>query len=144
MNLLKEDGTGDIDALRESWSDSCKDMQAAFDNVAQGASKTVQNAFSSIKDSEGLKNATLDFQQMVVGDMQKALAKDSTGNLLKNVTDFYSKIKDFEKFDDIINDFDFSKGSEELKRQLEEIGAIDKNISLSNVEAFVNLMKEAS
>jgi len=60
---------------------------------------------------------------MVIEDMQKAFDKGGK-NSLDQISKLYGEqIQDFEKFDSVIKDFDFSKGAIALGDALKEAGA---------------------
>lgn len=133
--------TGWQDKLQQDWEKSLQYISSAFDNVAKDASDTVQTAFSNIKNNDSIKNASLDFQQMVVEDMQKAFDKGGK-NSLDQISKLYGEqIQDFEKFDSIIKDFDFSKGAIALGDALKEAGAAT-DISTQALQAYIKIQQQ--
>ena len=129
------------DKLQQDWDKSLQYISSAFDNVAKDASNTVQTAFSNIKNNDSIKNASLEFQQMVVEDMQKAFDKGGK-NSLDQISKLYGEqIQDFEKFDSVIKDFDFSKGAIALGDALKEAGAAT-DISTQALQAYIKIQQE--
>ena len=133
--------TGWQDKLQQDWDKSLQYISSAFDNVAKDASNTVQTAFSNIKNNDSIKNASLEFQQMVIEDMQKAFDK-SGKNSLDQISKLYGEqIQDFEKFDSVIKDFDFSKGAIALGDALKEAGAAT-DISTQALQAYIKIQQQ--
>ena len=133
--------TGWQDKLQQDWDKSLQYISSAFDNVAKDASNTVQTAFSNIKNNDSIKNASLEFQQMVVEDMQKAFDKGGK-NSLDQISKLYGEqIQDFEKFDSVIKDFDFSKGAIALGDALKEAGAAT-DISTQALQAYIRIQQQ--
>ena len=133
--------TGWQDKLQQDWDKSLQYISSAFDNVAKDASNTVQTAFGNIKNNDSIKNASLEFQQMVVEDMQKAFDKGGK-NSLDQISKLYGEqIQDFEKFDSVIKDFDFSKGAIALGDALKEAGAAT-DISTQALQAYIRIQQQ--
>ena len=133
--------TGWQDKLQQDWDKSLQYISSAFDNVAKDASNTVQTAFSNIKNNDSIKNASLEFQQMVIEDMQKAFDKGGK-NGLDQISKLYGEqIQDFEKFDSVIKDFDFSKGAIALGDALKEAGAAT-DISTQALQAYIKIQQQ--
>lgn len=133
--------TGWQDKLQQDWDKSLQYISSAFDNVAKDASNTVQTAFSNIKNNDSIKNASLEFQQMVVEDMQQAFDKGGK-NSLDQISKLYGEqIQDFEKFDSVIKDFDFSKGAIALGDALKEAGAAT-DISTQALQAYIKIQQQ--
>lgn len=133
--------TGWQDKLQQDWDKSLQYISSAFDNVAKDASNTVQTAFGNIKNNDSIKNASLEFQQMIVEDMQKAFDKGGK-NSLDQISKLYGEqIQDFEKFDSVIKDFDFSKGAIALGDALKEAGAAT-DISTQALQSYIKIQQQ--
>ena len=132
-----------MDALQAEWNQALDDLGNKFKTVAKEASESVQQAFGNIKNNPGIKNATLDFQQMVVEDMQKAFLTGGKKSLDQISKLYGEQIQDFEKFDSVIKDFDFSKGVGALKTALEEAGAAT-DVSTQALQAYIKIQQQAA
>ena len=138
--------------LQQDWENSLQDLSSSFDNVTKDASRSVREAFNSIKDDNTIKQATLGTQQEIIAQMQQAFNKGGS-EALGQLTDFYSKLKDtdskdglsaLDAFSKVTKDFDFNTGSvEDFKDALKEAG-VETNASTQAIQAYINAQKQAS
>ena len=138
--------------LQQDWESSLQDLSSSFDNVTKDASRSVREAFNSIKDDNTIKQATLRTQQEIIAQMQQAFNKGGS-KALSQLTDFYSKLKDtdskdglsaLDAFSKATRDFDFNTGNvEDFKNALKEAG-VETNASTQAIQAYINAQKQAS
>ena len=127
--------------LEKDWDNSLQYLSSSFDNVAQEASNSVKQAWSSIDEDGDIAKSTLGTQKAIVEDMRKAFAQGGEKGL-KDITNFFSKTEDLDKLNSL--DFDFTKGSvEDFKNALEEAG-IQTKANTDQLQAYINAKKEES
>ena len=127
--------------LEKDWDNSLQYLSSSFDNVAQEASNSVKQAWSSIDEDDDITKSTLSTQKAIVENMQKAFAQGGKKGL-EDITNFFSKTEDLDKLNSL--DFDFTKGSvEDFKDALEEAG-IQTRANTDQLQAYINAKKEES
>lgn len=127
--------------LEKDWDNSLQHLSSSFDNVAQEASDSVKQAWSSIDEDGDITKSTLSTQKAIVENMQKAFAQGGKKGL-EDITNFFSKTEDLDKLSSL--DFDFTKGSvEDFKDALEEAG-IQTRANTDQLQAYINAKKEES
>lgn len=127
--------------LEKDWDNSLQHLSSSFDNVAQEASNSVKQAWSSIDEDGDIAKSTLGTQKAIVENMRKAFAQGGEKGL-EDITNFFSKTEDLDKLNSL--DFDFTKGSvEDFKNALKEAG-IQTRANTDQLQAYINAKKEES
>ena len=125
-------------AFQQAFIAAQKQSLAEYEQAVKGTTGSVKEYFKELNNSA----ISVDYAKNTIQkDLEDALTKGGQEGVA-NLANFYNKVKDTSKLDEVAQSFDFTKGTaQELDQALRKAGAAT-NLTTKELEAYIAVRKQ--